>query len=250
MRLLVSVTHATEVPAALDGGADLIDAKDVSAGALGVVTLSVLRTIRACVAGARPVSAALGDARDEDAIEQLSCEFASAGAQFVKVGFGGITHRARIAALTAAAVRGAKAGSGGEASVVAVAYADADGAMRGAPFALADAAASAGASGVLLDTADKDGPGLRSLMSADNVRGWVTHAHGQGLFVALAGRLTAADLPFARDAGADIAGVRGAACEGGRTGRVSATHVRALYEGCARPRSGRDASRVAIRQGD
>jgi uncharacterized protein (UPF0264 family) len=31
-----------------------------------------------------------------------------------------------------------------------------------------------------------------------------------------------------RDAGADIAGVRGAACENGRTGRVSADRVRLL----------------------
>ena len=40
-------------------------------------------------------------------------------------------------------------------------------------------------------------------------------------------RLQPDDLEFARDAGADIAGVRGAACEGGRTGRVTAELVRA-----------------------
>ena len=41
----------------------------------------------------------------------------------------------------------------------------------------------------------------------------------------LAGKLAADDLPFVRDTGADVAGVRGAACEGGRTGRVSADKV-------------------------
>ena len=39
--------------------------------------------------------------------------------------------------------------------------------------------------------------------------------------MALAGKLMTDDLAFVRDAGADIAGVRGAACEGGRIGRVS-----------------------------
>ena len=44
----------------------------------------------------------------------------------------------------------------------------------------------------------------------------------------MAGKLTADDLGFVRNAGADIAGVRGAACEGGRTGRVTVEKVRLL----------------------
>jgi uncharacterized protein (UPF0264 family) len=60
----------------------------------------------------------------------------------------------------------------------------------------------------------------------------VSEAREAGLMVALAGQLTADDLPFARDAGADIAGVRGAACDGGRSGRVSADKVRALRAVC------------------
>jgi len=57
---------------------------------------------------------------------------------------------------------------------------------------------------------------------------WVADAHDQGLFIAVAGKLTEDDLSFVRDSGADIAGVRGAACEGGRTGRVSVEKVRLL----------------------
>ena len=91
-----------------------------------------------------------------------------------------------------------------------------------------DVAARAGAAGVLLDTADKSGPGLRQLVQPATLAAWVADAHEAGLFVALAGRLTADDLPFVRDAGADIAGVRGAACDGGRTGRVTADRVSRL----------------------
>ena len=51
MRLLVSVSSAAEASAALAGGADVIDAKDPLAGALGAVSADVLREIHAIVAG-------------------------------------------------------------------------------------------------------------------------------------------------------------------------------------------------------
>jgi uncharacterized protein (UPF0264 family) len=86
----------------------------------------------------------------------------------------------------------------------------------------------AGAAGILLDTSNKGGPGLRGLMSERVLANWVSEAHRAGLLAALAGRLTVEDLAFVQDAGADIAGVRGAACDGGRTGRVVAEKVSLL----------------------
>jgi uncharacterized protein (UPF0264 family) len=91
---------------------------------------------------------------------------------------------------------------------------------------------------LLLDTSDKSGPGLRELMTAVALARWVARAHEAGLLVALAGKLTADDLAFVRDAGADIAGVRGAACEGGRTGRVSSERVALLRLLCNPPEGG------------
>ena len=228
MRLLVSVTSAEEASAALAGGADIIDAKNPLAGALGAVPVEVLREIHATVAGARLVTAAIGDATDETAIERAAWTFAAAGAALVKVGFAGITSASRIEALIGAAVRGAGDPSG----VVAVAYADADRVAGLDAGAFVDVAARAGAMGVLLDTADKSGPGLRALMTATAVGRFVAQAHEAGLLVALAGKLTANDLAFVRDAGADVAGVRGAACDGGRTGRVSSERVALLRELC------------------
>jgi len=232
MRLLVSVTCAAEAPAALEGGADLIDAKDSLAGALGAVSAQVLREIYAAVARRRPVTAALGDAGDEAAIEDAARSWVAAGAALVKVGFAGIASADRVATLTTAAVRGARAATDGNGGVVAVAYADADRAASLAPADLVEIAARAGAQGLLLDTADKDGPGLRGLIAPGELAAWVAEGHDAGLFIALAGQLTADDLPFVRDAGADIAGVRGAACDGGRTGRVTADKVRLLRLGC------------------
>src|SRR5256885_10648472 len=125
MRLLVSVASATEALAARAGGADIIDAKDPLAGALGAVPLSVLAEIHAAVGGTHPVTAAIGDATDEALTYATAWAFAAAGAALVKVGFAGIAGAARIATLAAAAQRGVRAGSAGDCGVILVAYADA-----------------------------------------------------------------------------------------------------------------------------
>ena len=228
MRLLVSVVNQHEADAALAGGADIIDAKNPALGPLGAVSIPVLLDIRRVTPTAHLVTAALGDAEDEGAIEEMARAYAGTNTGLIKVGLAGTSSIERAVSLLGAAVRGAAAGSADRCGVVAVAYADAHVVASLYPRALTDAAARAGARGVLLDTADKHGPGLRDLVSQEELSEWTGGAHRAGLLVAVAGRLQADDLPFARDAGADIAGVRGAACEGGRTGRVTADRVRAL----------------------
>jgi dihydroneopterin aldolase len=112
--------------------------------------------------------------------------------------------------------------------VVAVAYAD----VGDIAEVLPAIAARIGAIGVLLDTADKNGPGLGVLMPPERLSRWVDHARHAALFVALAGRLVEYDLPVVAAAGADIAGVRGAVCDGGRTGRVAVERVRQCRMAC------------------
>src|SRR5438094_4298290 len=104
MHLLVSVANADEAAAALAGGADIIDAKDPAAGAMGAVPGGVFRKIHGVVGGARPVTAALGDAKDGIAIDRAAREAAAAGARFVKIGFAGIDSASRVAEIVAAAV--------------------------------------------------------------------------------------------------------------------------------------------------
>lgn len=225
MQLLVSVANPIEACHAVAGGADLIDAKDPLIGALGAVSLDTLRQIHAAVSGRREVTAAIGDASDEETIERTAFDYGAAGVAFVKVGFAGICERTRVERLLTAAARGMRANGTG--SVVAVAYAD-DVATSVDRDTLLDLAARAGASGVLLDTVNKRGPGLLHLVSPTALTAWVAAAHSYGLTVALAGKLAADDLPRALDTGADIAGVRGAACEAGRSSRVVTERVAAL----------------------
>jgi uncharacterized protein (UPF0264 family) len=230
MDLLVSVRDAGEAMAAIAGDADIIDAKDPLNGALGPVPLEALRRIRDVVGGRRPVTAALGDALDEDTIEDHARAYAEAGANLVKVGFAGTRDASRASRLLEAAVRGARAARSGRCGVVAVGYADAGRAASLPPSVLLDVAKAAGVAGVLLDTADKHGPGLLELLSIEALREWVDRARRAGLRVALAGRLGLRDLPMLQDVGADIVGVRGAACDDGRTGRVTTDRVRALRD--------------------
>jgi uncharacterized protein (UPF0264 family) len=84
--------------------------------------------------------------------------------------------------------------------------------------------------GVLLDTALKDGDGLLAFMTPVALARWIHAAHRVSLTIALAGKLTGRHIAILDALGADIIGVRGAACEGGRVGRVSETRVRQLVE--------------------
>jgi|SRR5579862_3153113 len=226
MDLLVSVANASEATAAFSGGADIIDAKNPRRGALGPVSLRALRQIHAAIGGARRLSAALGDIADEETLDTRARAFFSAGAQFIKIGLAGVTDARQAAALLARAVGAAHDVRHGH--VIAVAYADADRVQSLNREALLEAAARAGAAGMLLDTADKNGAGLLGLLSPLALATWVTQVHSAGLIAAAAGKLKADDLHVVRDCGADIAGVRGAACDGGRTGRVTTANVRAL----------------------
>jgi uncharacterized protein (UPF0264 family) len=230
MQLLVSAASAADARAAVEGGAHIVDAKNPAAGALGPVSVETLRGIVEGVNGARLVTAALGDARTATSIREDARRFTSAGAHLVKVGFAGIHEPADVVALAAAAVQGAR-DERTDAGVVLVAYVDAQHPACSA-MDLLGVASQIGAVGVLLDTADKSGPRLTDLVTPSWLAEWVGRAHQAGLLAAVAGRLRAGDMPAARRAGADIAGVRGAACEGGRNGQVSARHVRDLSVSC------------------
>ena len=223
MQLLVSVADASEARAALLGGADVIDAKDPRDGALGAVRVELLGALRSAIGAGRPLSAALGDRGPAVSVERRARAAARVGAAFVKLGFRGAAAVSQAPRRAAAARRGAGAHTG----VVLVGYADWRRARAIEPAALLALAVETDAVGVLLDTMVKDA-GLFTLLEPEVVGAWVGAAHGAGLFACLAGSLRGADFATACALGADVVGVRGAACVGGRTGRVSRARVTAL----------------------
>lgn len=232
MQLLVSVRSAAEVGPALSGGADIIDAKEPSHGSLGSVSSATLAEILAMVPSECPLSVAMGDLTSPQevitAIAALELPVRPAPT-YLKLGFAGVRSPEIVARLLATAVA-AVAEKGSAALVVAVAYADAARAGTLTPDLIPGRAHAAGAAGVLLDTHTKDGVGLLQWLTPHALAGWVAGARREGLVTALAGSLTLEDVDTVSAAGADVVGVRGAACEGGRQGRVSADRVAALRQ--------------------
>jgi uncharacterized protein (UPF0264 family) len=224
MRLLVSIRSDVEARAALAGGADIIDAKEPLNGPLGAVSSGVLQKITAAIGRAAPVSAALGDLWEHDLVDRAVAA-RRADVAFVKIGFAGSRGRQGLENDVLRLARAAH-----PSALVLVAYADFDIADAPPPAEVLGIAAHIKPAGILLDTYDKDGAGLTSLMHACTLATFVNRARASGCFVALAGRLTLEDIETMHDIGADVIGVRGAACDGGRGGLVTSARVRALYD--------------------
>ncbi|HVD57346.1 MAG TPA: (5-formylfuran-3-yl)methyl phosphate synthase [Thermoleophilaceae bacterium] len=234
MRLLVSVIDADEARIAVEAGVDIVDVKNPAEGSLGAPLPGVIERVREVVPPGRPVSAALGDLPNLPGTAALAALGAArSGAAYVKVGLWG-TSTTDEAVAVLGAVRDALDGG---AAVIAAAYADAERVPGGTlpPRAVVAAARRAGAAGCLLDTAFKDGRGLFEWLTPEALAALVAEAHGAGLDMALAGALHADDLSVVRATGADIAGVRSAACrDGRRTEPLDAERIERLRAVCQR----------------
>ncbi|MFL5521017.1 MAG: (5-formylfuran-3-yl)methyl phosphate synthase [Gemmatimonadales bacterium] len=229
MQLLVSVRDAGEAREAMAAGADILDAKEPALGTLAPVSPAALASIAAVLAPGAQLSVALGEPADVDALAvSLAARTDALGGRPTFLKFVPPTLAAGTVAAMVATVRRAAPG----ARVIVASYADRQ--TVEAFTALAHVAADAGADGVLLDTADK-GASLLERWSSRDIEGFVATAHSRGILVALAGSLALEDLPRLAALGADVAGVRGAACEGGRAGRLSAARVTRLVQTARAP---------------
>jgi len=229
MRLLVSVRSASEAIRALQGGADIIDAKEPARGSLGAVDGPVLREIADALSGGLPLSVALGDAVTPSDVDRAvaSLDLARVQTDYLKVGLArlhdGSTVRDTIGRLAQVAAELPT-----RPRVIAVAYADHREAGSPEPFTVARVAGAAGADGVLLDTWTKDGRDVFAWMPRSILMEWTAAARCMGLGVAVAGSITKDTMATALEVQPDIVGVRGAACDGGRSGSVSTARVRTL----------------------
>jgi uncharacterized protein (UPF0264 family) len=234
MRLLVSVTDAAEAARAVEAGADIVDLKNPAEGSLGAPRPETIVRVREAAPARVPVSVAIGDMPHLPGTAALAARGAAdCGAAFVKVGlWGSSTEHEAVALLRA--VRDAVADRPGV-HVIAAAYADAARIpSRPLPRRLiARVAAEAGVAGCLIDTGVKDGRGLFEWLDRDALARITAEAHAAGLLVALAGSLRAGDIEVVGDVGADIVGVRSAACrDGRRDGDLDPSRVRDLRARC------------------
>jgi len=219
---LASVTCESEARLCAALGADIIDAKNPAAGALGALPGERVRAIRAAVPADVPVSATIGDPTgDADCAAHAARFMASAGVDIVKVGFwpqdGQQQTVRRLGGLALGRVR-----------LVAVLLMD-HARNRGLDLGLMGPLRDAGFAGVMLDTADKRAGALPELLSGAALREFVNAAQGVGLFAGFAGSLCASHVPQLLAFAPDVLGFRGGLCrEGARNAAIDAQAVRAV----------------------
>jgi (5-formylfuran-3-yl)methyl phosphate synthase len=217
--LLASVTGPDEAAVALAHGADIIDLKDASRGALGALDRDVLRATVAAVGGRCPVSAVTGDLPMEpDVIAAAVARTAETKVDYVKVGlFAGQRRQDCIRALAPLAQA---------TKIVGVMFAD-----RGADNDLIKLMAESGFAGAMLDTADKSAGRLIDCMDVAALRVFVGACREHGLLAGLAGSLEAPDVPRLLLLEPDYLGFRGALCVGrDRTARIDPAAIAIIRE--------------------
>lgn len=243
--MLASVTGAGEAEIALEHGADIIDLKDPSEGALRALPLEAVRETVAAVAGRRPVSAVAGDLPMEpDTMVAAVDDLARTGVDYVKVGLApGSLRRDCVRALKA---------STQVTNVVAVMFAD-----REPDMALLPLIAECGFAGAMLDTAGKASGRLLDHADMASLQDYVDRCRRHRLMTGLAGSLEPPDIPRLLMLAPDFLGFRGALCVGRqRAARVDPHCVRMVREliprddrigGNARPSVETDHRRAAVR---
>ena len=202
--MLASVRSLDEAMLALEGGADLIDLKEPSRGALGALDHVAVRVCAQALHGRRTVSATIGDQPDmgPDFLAEATRRMARTGVDFIKIGF--FRHErayecARALAPIAATNR-----------LVAVLFAEDPLDLR-----LVEILAASSFAGVMLDTARKTGRTLRDWKTLDELAGFVRHARALGMLTGLAGSLARDDVPALLPLAPDYLGFRGARCGAG-----------------------------------
>lgn len=198
---LASITDADEARQVLAAGADIIDAKNPHAGALGALSLNSVSSIVKAVGGQTPVSATVGDfpAMEPYSVTHAVSMMATTGVDFVKIGL--------FPAPALPECLEALASLSDRCRLVAVLFAD-----RNPDIRLVERIATLGFSGIMLDTMDKSAGGLLQYQPVVRLADFVGQVRSLNLISGLAGSLRAADIPDLVPLGADYLGFRGALC--------------------------------------
>jgi dihydroneopterin aldolase len=260
-KLLVSVRDAVEAEDAVVAGAHLIDVKEPRAGSLGAAPLEVIEDVIRTVCGRRPVSAAFGELihfvasmgctgqhrgaeRSQPAVgpeghptcgqcsphgrrsvggfDGVGSPAPNTGLRFAKLGLAGYANRATWPSDWQQAARNLPKSAG----LVAVVYADWQQAEAPPPGEVISVGRRIGCRAMLIDTFDKQGPGLVGLWSLAEVQTIITAARDAEMLTVIGGQITEPDLTALLRLTPDYIAVRGAVCTGSRTARLNPDRVR------------------------
>lgn len=223
--MLASVRSLAEARIVLAAGADVIDLKEPSAGALGALDPDTAACIVEFVNGRTTVSATIGDVPfDRDALRPAIERTAAAGVDMIKVGvFGGSGVLESSAGLAALELLADCRRLGNR--VVLILFAE--DLMHDPRFADAVTAggrpllpllSSVGITGVMLDTREKRTGSLTEKLPMSALKGFVERAGAANLLTGLAGSLRMQDIEPLLELGPDYLGFRSALCRNGERG--------------------------------
>lgn len=233
-QLLVSVRDVHEAESALAGGTSIIDVKEPRAGALGQASMDVIAEVARLAASRKvPCSAAFGELKEwsrpssGSSSGQVTLDYAKLGLAGASVG--------QLASQWADAIRRIEDSClAGAIRWIAVIYADWKSANAPDPRAVFSASDvlrdryGIKIAGVLVDSFSKTSGRLMVLMSVPELQWICQESRKSGRFLALAGRVTVADLPELSRVGPDIVAVRSAVCS--QSDRLNAVSRQAVAE--------------------
>jgi uncharacterized protein (UPF0264 family) len=205
-QLLVSVRSATEALTALAGGADVIDVKEPSRGALGRADEAIIAEVVRAVGERRPVSAAMGELADVESVP------APPDVAFVKFGLAAcvsrdwqhlLDERERLLSFLHPSC-----------ILVPVAYADWRRAAAPSVDEVTTFAVERPGGILLIDTWGKDGSTLLDWLPVAEVVRLCESCRRTKVRIALAGSLGSKEIERLLPARPDWIAVRGAACWG------------------------------------
>jgi uncharacterized protein (UPF0264 family) len=232
LKLLISPKDEKEAAEAIAGGADIIDVKNPKEGALGANFPWIIKRIREITPKNIEVSCTLGDVPNlPGAMSLAALGAATTGVDYIKAGLYGLKTEEDAVYLTRSVTRAVR-DFDSSIKVVITGYADASRVGSVNPMLIPDITHKAQADIAMIDTAVKDGKNLFTFLTINQLRSFVDAAHDHGLKAALAGSLKKEDLPAVYALGADVVGLRGAACTHGDRvdGRITRETVRELVE--------------------
>ena len=224
--------NVKEASEAIAGGADIIDVKNPKEGALGANYPWVIKKIKEITPKNIEVSCTLGEVPNlPGSISLAALGAASLGVDYIKVGLYGLKTPKEAIFLLQNVNRAAKEYNP-KIKVVATGYADAERIGAVAPLLIPEIAHKAQVDVAMIDTSVKDGKNLFDYLTQEQLKKFINSTHNLGLEAALAGSLRKQDLPVVYSLGADVAGLRGAACTNSNrvTGQITRKLVHELVE--------------------
>ena len=228
MLLMVSVQDVEEALEAEQGGADVVDVKNLQEALVGSGHPSIVRQVRGIIPVEKHVSVTLGVVPDQPGTVAMAVYAAAhLDATSVKVGFRHGSYESAVEVLREAR----RALEGFNTKLIGSVFADNELYEDGLdPHCMVRLAKDGECDGFLIDTLTKDGRNLFDFMPEPVLRDIVLQGKELGMSTALSGHLKISDLDELARINPDIVGVRGAVCSNGDRGRAVAWEAVAEFK--------------------